>query len=100
MITPIRPVFLRNQLGLWWLPPLVGIFIVIALAYALSVQYGVIQPWSSPPAAPSIQEHRSADGKVICYSFGSSLSCLPTWSLDAPNSWVVTYTPPKSRAKR
>ena len=86
-MTPIRPVkprlmFLRR--GVSWgafVPPLIGIAIMVALIYSLYIQFN--SPPSSvtrlvfPTEAP-VREVRSADGKTVCYIGAYGMSCLPT----------------------
>jgi len=82
--------------SLWaMLPPAIGIIIMVVFIIALWRQY---RPAATAPITDTtVQEHRSADGKIICYSRNNALSCLPVWMLEPPNSWLVTYTPPKRK---
>ena len=99
-MTPIRPVkprpmFLRKGFDLWWLPPTIGICLAVAGIFAL-FKYTPFEGITIPVLhSTSVQEHISADGKVVCYSRSGALACLPVWLLDKPNNWVVAY--PQSR---
>ena len=77
-----------------------GILSVLSVMMVAVLVISALSPWwvrprptSAQPAA-TIAEQRSADGRVVCFSDGRAISCLPVWLLDRPNNWVVAY--PKS----
>jgi len=101
MPTPIRPIFLRYS----GFPPIMLLLTGLLILFAASLlalrawehyhQSGYI-PMRQAPLIVSI----SSDKRVVCYAMDGAMSCMPTWLLDAPQSWFAVYTKPEKGKTR